>query len=97
MTVGAGAFAITTTSLPPATLSTPYSASLAVSGGTAPFTWKETPKLPKGLKLNKVTGAITGTVSAKAVTGSFPIKFTVTDKAKPKDTATKTLTLTVNT
>jgi hypothetical protein len=96
LTVSGGAFAITTTSLPAATLNTAYSASLAVSGGTAPFTWKVKPKLPKGLKLNKTTGAITGTVSKKAKTGSFPLTFTVTDKAKPKDTATKTLTLVVN-
>ncbi len=96
LTVGAGAFAITTTSLPVATQGAAYSATLAVSGGTAPFKWKETPKLPKGLKINKTTGAISGTVSTKAATGSFPITFTVTDKAKPKDTATKTLTLTVD-
>jgi hypothetical protein len=96
LTVSAGAFTITTASLPPATLGAAYSARLAVSGGTAPFKWKEKPKLPKGLKFNKSTGAITGKVSTAAATGSFPIKFTVTDKAKPVDTATKTLTLTVN-
>ena len=96
LTVSAGAFAITTTSLPAATLNTAYSASIAVSGGTAPFKFTVKPKLPKGLKLNKTTGAITGTVSKKATTGPVSLTFTVTDKAKPKDTATKTLTLTVN-
>ena len=96
LTVVAGAFAITTTSLPAATQGDTYSATLAVSGGTAPFKFTVKPKLPKGLKLNKTTGAITGTVSTKSPTGPVALTFTVTDKAKPKDTATKTLTLTVN-
>ncbi len=55
------------------------------------------PKLPKGLKLDKTTGAITGKVSKKATTGSVSVTFTVTYKAKKVvDTATQTITLQVD-
>ena len=62
LTVAAG-FEITTTSLPAATIGTAYSATLAASGGTKPYTWKAK-GLPKGLKVNKTSGAISGTPAA---------------------------------
>ena len=96
LTINVTVLAVTTTSLPAATLGGSYSATVSAEGGTAPYKWKNSPKLPKGLKLNKTTGAITGTVSSKATPGSYPITFTVEDHAKPKDTASATLTLTVN-
>jgi hypothetical protein len=87
-------FEITTTSLPAATVGTPYSATLAASGGTKPYTWK-VKGLPKGLKVNKTTGAISGTVKS-GTTKTYSVKVTVTDKSKPKGTATKTLSLQLN-
>lgn len=49
--------------LPEAFKATPYSATLSAQGGNPPYEWKlaKGSKLPKGLKLNKHTGAITGT------------------------------------
>jgi large repetitive protein len=96
-TLNVATILITTTSLPTAHLHTTYSAQLVEVGGTAPFKWTSSVKLPKGLKLDKKTGAITGAPGKKDATGSFPITFTVTDKAKPtKNTASVTITLTVS-
>ena len=92
-TLNVVAIEITTTSLPAATLNTTYSGQLVEVGGKAPVKWSTNVKLPKGLKLNKTTGAITGKPGKKDATGSFPITFTVTDKSKPtKNTASVTIT-----
>ena len=92
---GAAALTITTTSLPAATIGTPYSYAVSASGGKAPYKWKAT-GLPKGLKMK--SGVIKGTVKAKKppATGPYSVTLTVSDKSKPKQTATKTLTLTLN-
>ncbi len=96
-TLNVVAIEITTTSLPAATVGATYSASLAQSSALTPVKWTVSPKLPKGLKLNKTTGAITGKVSKKATTGSVSVTFTVTYKAKKVvDTATQTITLQVD-
>ena len=56
---------ITTSSLPNGVLGLPYSATLAATGGTLPYTWSITVgALPPGLGLNGSTGAITGTPTA---------------------------------
>ncbi len=89
-----GPFEITTTSLPAATIGTPYSTTVAASGGTKPYTWKAK-GLPKGLKISKTTGVISGTVKSGTVK-AYSVALTVTDKAKPKGTATKTLSLQLN-
>ena len=52
---------ITTPSLPAATVKVPYSEPLQVAGGVAPYRWRALGKLPRGLKLLKSTGVITGT------------------------------------
>jgi hypothetical protein len=90
----AGPPTITTTSLPPATIGTPYSTTVVVSGGEAPYKWKVSPKLPKGLKLNSKTGVISGTASSKDAPGTKTYTFTVTDATKA--TATASLALTVD-
>ncbi len=60
---------ITTTSLPPGTTGGPYSAVLAVTGGTAPYSnWTVgAGSLPPGLSLDASTGILSGTSSASGV------------------------------
>jgi len=62
---------ITTTSLPGATVGASYSATLAATGGTAPFTWSAA-GVPAGLSLNPQTGEISGT-PASAGTASLRV------------------------
>ena len=86
-------FAVTTTSLPGATIGTAYSQTLAASGGTAPYTWSvSVGALPAGLRLAAATGVISGTPTT-AGTASFTV--TATDSATPANTATKALSITV--
>jgi hypothetical protein len=88
------ALAVTTVSLPGATVGTPYSQTLAASGGTNHYTWSIiNGVLPQGLSLNAATGAITGTPTSSG-TGNFTVK--VTDSASPAGTATQDLSLTVS-
>jgi hypothetical protein len=71
--------AVTTTSLPGGTVGTLYSATLAASNGTTPYTWAETSggAMPGGLIFTPGTGVIAGTPTT---TGTFgPYVFTVTD------------------
>jgi hypothetical protein len=84
---------ITTTSLPSATAGVAYSATLAASGGTAPYSWAIiSGALPSGLTLS-LSGSITGTPSA-AGTASFGVQ--VTDSTTPTaETATAQLSISV--
>ena len=91
-------FGISTTSLPVATIGTAYSGQLTATGGTPPYKWKVR-GLPKGLKVNKSTGIIVGTVKISRRTpapGPYTLVATVTDHSNPKQTATANLTLTLN-
>jgi hypothetical protein len=67
--------AITTTSLPSGTVGTPYSATLAASGGVTPYAWALVGgSLDPGLSLNTSSGAITGTpVSANTYSPVFQV------------------------
>jgi hypothetical protein len=68
---------ITTASLPAGSVSLAYSATLAVTGGTAPYNWTVTSgALPQGLNLTASTGLISGTSSQ---TGSYSFGIGVTD------------------
>ena len=61
LTVQAAPLAITTTSLPNGVANTAYSATLAASGGTLPYTWSVTNgSLPAGLALNAAAGRLRG-------------------------------------
>jgi hypothetical protein len=66
----------------------------AVGPSKTPLSWKVT-GLPKGVKVNKSTGLISGTVSeAKSVhTGNYAVTATVKDHSKPKKTAAGHFTL----
>lgn len=84
---------VETSTLPEATRGQAYSAHLLASGGTEPYKWKATSKLPKGLKLAR-TGILSGKPNMKVAAGSYPVNVQVTDKKKAS--ATKSLTLKVN-
>jgi len=70
---------ITSTSLPTGTVGVPYSATLAATGGTAPYiNWTvASGSLPPGLNLNSSIGVISGTPSSSAGT---PFSFSITVK-----------------
>ena len=87
-----GPVAIVTTSLPRGTLEKPYSATLAARGGTKPYVWSHTGKLPLGVHMSG-SGVISGTPRKS---GSFPIVIKVRDSSKPPTSATKSLTLVIN-
>jgi hypothetical protein len=69
---------VTTTRLPNCHLGKPYSATLAATGGTAPYTWSTTDPgdFPPGITLNS-DGTITGTDSTQR--GTFAFTVTATD------------------
>jgi hypothetical protein len=91
---GVASLAITTTSLPAGVVGTAYSATLAATGGTTPYTWSLTSgTLPAGLSLNTSTGAITGTPTATA--SATALTFKVTDSSSPAQSQTVNLTLTI--
>lgn len=86
------ALAITTTSLPLASLGSSYSAMLAATGGSPPYTFALTSgSLPTGLSLGP-SGAITGTPVVPG-TSNFTVK--VTDSGNPATVATQALSITV--
>ncbi len=95
ITVPAGP-AITTSTLAPATVGTPYSATLAGAGGIPPYTWAiSSGTLPAGLSMTS-GGVISGTPLA-AGTGTANLTFTMTDSGSPNAlSTTATLGLTVN-
>src|SRR5262249_52157321 len=71
------ALSITTSSLPSGQVGTSYSATLAATGGIAPYSWSITSgTLPDGLSLNASTGAISGTPTAAA--SNMPLTVQVT-------------------
>jgi sugar lactone lactonase YvrE len=90
VTQPSGVLTITTTSLVPGATGLPYSQTLAVTGGTAPYSWSLTSgTLPGGLTLS-TGGTITGTPTSA---GTVTISVRVTDASSL--TASQTYTLTV--
>ncbi|HEV3199439.1 MAG TPA: putative Ig domain-containing protein, partial [Bryobacteraceae bacterium] len=87
------ALAITTpATLPSGTTNQPYAQTLAVTGGTAPYTWSAGVGIPAGLSVDPATGAITGTPTTA---GTFTFAVQVTDANR--QVANQTFTLTINT
>ena len=90
------ALTVTTTSLPNGQVGAPYSATLAATGGTAPYTWALTAgTLPAGMTFNNASGALGGTPTA-TVTAAL-LTFTVTDSGAHAHSTPVTLALTVGT
>ena len=88
--VVAAAPSITTASLPQGEKTAAYNTTLAVSGGSSPYSWGAT-GLPAGLSLNSSTGAITGTPTGTP--GTATVAVTLSDAVGA--TASKNLSLTV--
>jgi len=87
------ALAITTFSLSKATAGIAYSNSLTASGGTTPYSWTlASGTLPAGITI-QAPGSLSGTTTQ---TGSFTFSVHVADSSSPQQTATQSLTLTVN-
>ena len=94
VTAASSGITITTQSLPNGQINVAYSATLAATGGTAPYTWTLTGgALAAGLTLNGATGAITGTPTAAA--SATALTFKVTDSSSPALTQTASLTMTI--
>lgn len=80
---------IATSTLPVARKGRPYAVQLATAGGLTPFRWAMFGHVPKGLHL-LASGALSGT---PRTTGSFQLRFRVSDAQETA--ATQTLTLRV--
>jgi hypothetical protein len=86
------ALSITTLVLPDATLSSPYTQTLAATGGVPIYTWTNPGRgLPAGISLS-TSGVISGTPTAP---GSFTFTLQVSDSFTPTQTVSKTFTLVV--
>jgi uncharacterized protein (TIGR03437 family) len=85
---------IATSNVPVATQYQTYSATLAASGGTLPYTWSVVTStgvgLPEGMSLNPATGVVSA--SQVAGQGGYQVTLQVTDAAKPTaNTATRAI------
>mgnify|MGYP001009379411 CR=1 FL=1 len=93
--ITASPVSITTATLPPATVGTPYSAVVAASGGSMPYSWSYSGTLPPGLGFSYTgissTGLISGTPST-AGTSNFTVQVTDSTLAS----ATRPLTIAVS-
>jgi hypothetical protein len=95
LTINASGLTITTSSLPNGQVGIAYSATLAATGGTSPYTWTITSgALPAGLSLNGSAGTITGTPTSSASATS--LVFGVHDSSASVQSQSVTLSITVN-
>jgi hypothetical protein len=86
---------IVTAALPGGQIGQSYSAVLAGTGGTGPFSWTLTGgALPTGLTLNSSSGQISGTPTAAAA--QLPLIFTVSDSGVPTQSQSVALVLNVS-
>jgi hypothetical protein len=92
ISVGTSAPQITTSTLPNGILQTAYSATLAATGGTPPYSWSvASGSLPTGMLLAS-SGQISGT---PAQTGSFSFTAQVRDSSSTAQSVTKNLAIAV--
>lgn len=75
--------------LPAATQSSPYLASLAAAGGTAPYTWSlaSGSQLPGGITMS-TAGTLSGTLGSNIGVGTYRFTAQVKDSSVPAKTAT---------
>ena len=87
--------AVSTSSLPGATIGALYTQTLTAVFGTAPYTWSLVPgqgALPNGVVLNGSTGQLSGTPTT---TGVFSFSVQVTDSAAQPQSASQPLSIAV--
>jgi hypothetical protein len=95
LTIAPPPLTITTSSLVNGAVGSPYSVTLAATGGTGSYSWQLiSGTLPNGLVLHAATGQISGNPTAPA--SKTPLGFKVTDSGTPAQTATTILTLTIS-
>ncbi|HET7892392.1 MAG TPA: Ig domain-containing protein [Candidatus Sulfotelmatobacter sp.] len=83
--------AVTSSFLPAADASVPYSASLSATGGVTPYQWSlVSGSLPLGMQLLSSSGTIKGTTS---IAGTFPVSLQVTDASGNHASAAFNLTV----
>jgi hypothetical protein len=87
---------VITESLPPATLGQPYSAALEARGTGFAVKWKRIGKLPKGLKLDPLTGVIQGVPRKTAGPFTFSVQVREVVKKTLRQTATRPLSIVVS-
>jgi hypothetical protein len=93
MTIVPGSLKLTLSTLPDATVGTPYTATIGVTGGTAPYTCTQTGgTLPAGLTLSAAC-VVSGTPTAA---GSNTMQVKVTDSSNPAETVSGPESITVN-
>ncbi len=92
ITIAPAALNITTSSLLGGTVGTSYSATLAATGGSAPFSWSVIAgTLPAGVVLNAATGGLSGTPTAA---GTATATFQVQDASTQQRTVTLAISIT---
>jgi len=90
--IAPAALQLTMTSLPNGTVNVPYTATIGVSGGTAPYACVITAgTLPAGLTLNGCTVSGTPTTA-----GTSTVTVKVTDAGNPQETTSGPETITIN-
>jgi hypothetical protein len=90
-----GSLTVTTLSLPGAVAGAPYSTLVAVTGGTAPYSFSAS-GLPGGLSIGGSTGAITGTPAQSSI-GTANATIKVADSTSPSpQSATSSLSIKVS-
>jgi len=82
--------AIVNTGIAAGTVATPYTQTLDVRGGTAPYAFSLTGSLPTGISIDPASGAISGTPSTA---GSYLVTVQVTDSMGDKLTRNYTLNI----
>ena len=91
----AAALQITSSTLPNGTVQLAYSAPLAATGGTPPYSWSMVSgSLPPGVALSASTGSITGTPTAS---GPYSFTVQVRDSEASPQTASKQFGISVGT
>jgi streptogramin lyase len=94
LTIDSNILTVTTTYLPSGQVGVPYSAQLAATGGTKPYSWFLLDGyLPPGLSLNAGTGQISGTPTYPVA--NLRLVFHVTDSGVPQQEATQSLPMTM--
>lgn len=92
LTVQPAPLTVGTDSLPAATMTWPYTATLTGTGGTPPYTWSvKNGALPNGLTLDGCSGTISGTPTK---VGSFSFTIQATDSGSTRLTAVRDFNIT---